>query len=154
MQKVKIEPFKLIGISIQTSNENGQSAQDIADLWGRFRSEGVAEKIPNKMDRTVFSLYTNYQGDHTKPYDTIIGCKVSSLDVIPEGMIGKSFNGGSYGKFISKGNLMEVAIYNTWVEIHQNPIDRSFDADFEIYGEKAMNPMDAEVEIFVGLKEN
>ena len=97
MQKVKIEPFKLIGISIQTSNENGQSAQDIADLWGRFRSEGVAEKIPNKMDRTVFSLYTNYQGDHTKPYDTIIGCKVSSLDVIPEGMIGKSFNGGSYG---------------------------------------------------------
>ena len=59
-------------------------------------SEGIAEKIPNKIDQSILSIYTNYEGDHTQPYDTILGCKVSSLQEIPEGMVGQSFNGGTY----------------------------------------------------------
>jgi predicted transcriptional regulator YdeE len=152
MQTVKIEPFKVIGIAVRTTNENGQSAQDIGQLWGKFMSEGIAEKIPNKIDDSIFSIYTNYQGDHSQPYDTILGCKVSSLELIPEGMVGQSFDGGTYGKFISKGDLTKGVVFDTWTEIWSKNLNRVFTADFEIYGEKAQNPTNAEVEVFVGLK--
>lgn len=153
MQKVKIEPFKVIGISVRTTNENWQSAQDIEALWGRFMSQGVLEMIPNKIDLSIYSIYTNYEGDHTEPYDTILGCKVSSLENIPEGMVGQSFNGGTYEEFVAKGNLSKGLIVNTWMEIWQKEMNRTFTADFEIYREKAQNPANAEVSIFVGIQE-
>ncbi len=153
MQKVKIQPFKVIGIAIRTSNENGQTAQDIGGLWNRFMSEDIINKIPSKQDTDVLSIYTNYEGDHTKPYDTILGCKVDSLENIPNGMVGQSFDGGTYQKFLSKGDLTKGVIYNSWSEIWQKDLNRVYSADFEIYGERAQNPADAEVEILVAVKE-
>lgn len=152
MQKVKVEPFQVIGIAVRTTNENGQAAQDIGHLWGKFMSEGIAEKIPNKIDMCVLSIYTNYESDHTKPYDTILGCKVSSLDSIPDGMVGQAFEGGTYGKFVSKGDLTKGVVFGTWSEIWQSDLDRVFTADFELYGEKANNPSDAEVDVLVAIK--
>lgn len=152
MQKVKINAFHVIGITITTTNENGQSAQDIGQLWGKFKAEGIAEKIPNRIDQNILSIYTNYQGDHTAPYDTILGCKVSSIDQVPEGMVTQSFDGGSYGKFTAKGDLTKGLIYGTWTEIWKKGLDRLFTADFEIYGEKAQNPQDAEVDVMVAIK--
>ncbi len=113
MKTQTIEPFKVIGIKVKTSNENGQSAKDIGDLWTKFMSEIVAEKIPNKSDSSILSIYTNYQGDSTKLYDTILGCKVKSLDDIPEGMVGQEFAGGNYTHFVSKGSLNEGVVYRT-----------------------------------------
>ena len=153
MQKVKIEPFKVIGIAVRTTNENGQSAQDIGQLWQKFMSEGIAAQIPNKLDSNVFSIYTNYEGDHTKPYDTILGCKVGSLDNIPVGMVGQAFDGGTYGKFVSKGDLTKGVVFGTWTEIWQKNLDRVFTADFELYGERAQNPTDAEVDVLIALKD-
>jgi len=152
MKKVTIEPFKVIGIAVRTTNEHGKSAQDIGQLWGKFMGEGIAEKIPNKIGSNVFSVYTNYQGDHTQPYDTILGCKVSSLEDIPEGFVGQSFDGGTYGKFVSKGDLTKGVVFGTWAEINERQLDRVFTADFELYGQKAMNPTAAEVEVYVGIK--
>lgn len=152
MQIVKIEPFKIIGISIRTTNENGQASQEIADLWQRFMSENVISKIPNKIDNSVYSLYTEYESDHTKPYTAILGCKVENLDSVPNGMVGKSFNGGAYSKTTSKGDLMQGLVVNQWSKIFEMELDRTYDADFEIFGEKAQNPADAEVEFYVGIK--
>lgn len=154
MLKVKIEPFKVIGVTVNTTNENGQSAQDIGALWNKFMSEGIANKIPNKIEESVFSIYTNYEGDHTKPYDTILGCKVSSLENVPEGMVGQHFDGGTYAKFVSKGDLTKGVVFGTWSEIWQKNLDRVFTADFELYGERAQNPTDAEVDVLVAIKES
>ena len=90
--------------------------QDIGQLWSKFMSEGIADQIPNKVDASVFSIYTNYQGDHTEPYDTILGCKVKSLDSIPEGLVGQAFDGGTYGKFVSKGDLTQGVVFGTWTK--------------------------------------
>lgn len=152
MQTQKIKPFQVIGISVRTTNENGQAASDIGSLWGKFMTENILQKIPNKISNDILSIYTNYESDHTKPYDTILGCKVSSLDMIPSGMVGQSFAGGAFAKFLSKGDATKGAVYHTWVEIWNTDLDRIFTADFEIYGEKAQNPADAEVDIFVAVK--
>lgn len=152
MKNVKLESFNLIGIAVTTTNENGQSQQDIGALWGRMMSENLVAKIPNKLSDEIYSMYTNYQGDHTKPYDTILGCKVDSLDDIPEGFVGQSFEGGNFQKFVCKGDLTKGAVYTKWAEIWNTDIDRIFTADFEVYGNKAQNPQDAELDIYVSIK--
>lgn len=153
MQKVKIEPFKLIGIAIRTTNEGQKANKAIAELWQRFLGEGILEKIPNKVNNTIYSLYTEYEGDHTKPYTAIIGCKVDHLDEIPEGMTSKTFDGGTYIKTSAKGDLMKGLIVNHWAKIWEMDLDRAYTADFEAFGEKAQNPSDAEVDFYVAIKD-
>lgn len=153
MQTVKIEPFNFVGISIRTTNENGQASNEIAELWGKFMSENILTKIPNKVDNEIYSLYTDYESDHTKPYTAILGCKVENLDNIPSGMVGKSFSGGTYKKTTAKGDLMQGLVVNQWSKIFEMELDRTYDADFEIFGEKAQNPSNAEVDFYVGVKQ-
>lgn len=152
MKQVKVEPFKAIGIMVRTSNENGKAAHDIGKLWEKFMSEGIIEQIPNKTDQSIISIYTNYQGDHTQPYDTILGCKVNSLENVPEGMVGQSFAGGTHQKFVAKGDLTQGVVFEAWTQIWQTELDRAYTADFEVYGEKAQNPTNGQVDIFVATK--
>ncbi|HCN51197.1 MAG TPA: AraC family transcriptional regulator [Chryseobacterium sp.] len=152
MHNMKIEPFKVIGIAVRTTNENNQAAQDIPVLWEKLMNEGIVNAIPNKIDTTIYSLYTDYEKDHTKPYTTILGCKVENLDHIPEGMVGKSFEGGNYIKFTAKGNLADNLVINEWIKIWNMDLGRIFTVDFETYGEKALNPSEAEVDIFIAVE--
>ena len=153
MNKVTVKTFKVIGISVRTTNENGQSAKDIGKLWNKFMAEGILDKIPNKIDNTIYSIYTEYESDHTKPYTTILGCKVENIDEIPNGMVALTIKGGNYAKFISKGDLTKGAVYKEWTKIWNTDLNRKYTTDFEVYGEKAQNPTNAEVEIFVALKD-
>lgn len=152
MKTTKINSFKVIGIKVRTSNKNAQSANDIGNLWKVFISEKIQEKIPNKMDTSILSIYTNYEGDHTQPYDTILGCRVNSLKEIPNGMIGQEFHSGYYTKFVSQGDLSKNIVYNTWLDIWNQNLNRTYIADFEVYGERSQYVENAEVEIFVGVK--
>ena len=152
MNNVKIEPFKVIGISVRTTNENGQAGKDIPVLWEKMINENILSSIPNKIDNTIYSIYTNYEKDHTKPYTTVLGCKVENLDNIPEGMVGYSFDGGDYLKFTTKGDLSKDLVINEWLKIWEMDLGRIFTADFEIYGEKAQDPSDAEVDILIAVK--
>lgn len=146
-----IKKFNIIGISVRTTNENGQSGQDIPALLKKFIGEGIAEKIPNKISNDIIFVYTDYEKDHTKPYTTILGCPVEGLDLIPAEMTGKTIEGVHYEKFVAKGNLTEGAVYKEWIKIWNSDLDRSFTSDFEIYGEKAQNPENAEVDIFIAI---
>ncbi|AZA76991.1 AraC family transcriptional regulator [Chryseobacterium sp. G0186] len=152
MKNVKVEPFKVIGIAVRTTNEDNQAAKDIPVLWEKFMSENILNTIPNKIDTIIYSIYTDYEKDHTKPYTTILGCKVENLDHIPEGMVGKSFEGGEYVKFTVKGNLSEGLVINEWIKIWNMDLGRTFTSDFEMYGEKAQNPVDAEVDILIAVQ--
>lgn len=152
MDRIDIEPFKVIGISVRTTNENNQAGKDIADLWRRFVNDKILVAIPNKIDSTVYSIYTDYESDHTKPYTTILGCKVANLETVPEGMVGKSFAGGNYVKLSAKGDLMKGLIINKWLEIWQMNLERVFTTDFEVFGEKAQNPTIAEIDFLIAVK--
>lgn len=152
MKNVTIAPFHMIGLAIKTTNTNGQAGDDIAQLWQKFMTENTLEAIPNKVDNTVYSLYTNYEGDHTQPYTAILGCKVTSLENVPTGMHSQSFEGGEYIQLSAKGNLMEGLIVNQWKEIWNLDLKRKFTADFEVFGEKAQDPTNAEVDFLIAIE--
>lgn len=153
MKTETLESFYVIGIKVRTTNENEQAAKDIVALWNTFMSEQVLDKIPNKISSEIFSIYTNYESDYTKPYDTILGCKVSSIDEVPNGMLAHTIKASTYKKSIAKGDLSKNVVYNKWLEIWNSKVDRLYTSDFEIYGEAASNPENAEVPIFIAIKE-
>ncbi len=152
MNTTTINEFKIIGISVRTTNQNNQAAKDITALWNKFTEEGILDMIPNKVGNTIYSVYTDYEGDYTKPYTTILGCKVKNLNKIPKNMICKTIISEKYRKFTVKGNLTEGIVYKEWLKIWNKNINRKYSADFEVYGKKSQNPLNAEVEIFIAIK--
>lgn len=150
--KTTIEKFYVIGISVRTTNEGGQAAKDIPQLWERFMSEDIESKIPAKISRDVYGIYTEYEGDYTQPYTTVLGCKVESLDNIPEGFIGLTIETANYEKYTAKGKMSDDIVYNKWTEIWQSDLDRTYLVDFEIYGERSVDMDNAEVDIFISVK--
>lgn len=151
MTTLQLEGFNIIGLSLRTTNKNGQAFQDIPALWGKFMSEGVANSIPNKLSGDIYCLYTDYELDHTKPYTVVIGCKTANLDELPEGLTGKAFQPGTYTKRIAKGDLMKGAVVEEWQKIWVADLPRKFTVDFEIYGPKTQDPANAEVDIFIAV---
>lgn len=151
-KKTNMQKIDILGISVRTSNNNGEAARDIPALWNKFMVESVAEKIPNKVDETIYCLYTDYEKDHTTPYTTILGCAVSTLAAIPEGMVAKSIEVANYQKYTAKGSLNEGIVFNEWVKIWNSDLDRAYTTDYEVYGVKAGNMENAEVDIFIALK--
>lgn len=149
----QVESFKIIGIATETTNENGKSAEDLGKLWKRFYSENIPIKIPNKVNDEIYSIYTDYETDYKGKYTSIIGLKVNSLDNIPDGLIGREFNGGKYQKFVAKGQ-MPNALVETWKEIWEkdNEINRKYTTDFEVYGAKSQNGEESEVEIYIAIE--
>jgi len=149
--KMTIKQFKIIGISIQTTNENNQATIDVPALWDQFLSQNLIEKIPNKIGPEIYCVYTDYEKDHTKPYKVILGCGVANFDKIPEGMIDKKIETRQYQKFIAKGDIKQGAVAQEWIKIWNSNLERRYTTDFEVYGKKAQNLKDAEVEIFVAI---
>ena len=155
---ISFPSFHFIGISLRTSNADPNVMQDIGGHWQRFYSEKIMDKIPNKIDNdgvgaatSVLALYTDYEGDFMKPYSLILGCRVSGVDDIPDGLVAKTIPSMKYALFTAKGK-MPHCIMQTWQEIWGLDIDRAYKFDFEIYGDKSQNPENAEVEIYISVK--
>ena len=151
MQTVSIESFYVVGIAVRTKKANGQAERDIPALWERFLREGVADRITDKLDPTVYAVYTDYEGDHTQDYTFLIGCRVVDLEGVPEGMTGRAIPGGNFCHYLAKGNLQAGVVQQVWETIWQSELSRSYRADFEVYGVKALQPTDAEVNVMVGV---
>ena len=145
--------FKVIGISIRTTNANSQSQQDLGKLWGQFFAENIIAKIPNKISSHILCIYTDYESDYSGEYTTIIGVPVSILEEVPSGLIGREFEADNFRKFVAKG-VMTSAVVNTWIDIWQRDkeLNRKYSYDFEFYGESSNKGEQSEVEIFVAVK--
>jgi predicted transcriptional regulator YdeE len=147
-----VSPFNVIGISVRTTNANGQAVMDLGALWNRFYSQQISAKIPDKASNDIYAVYTDYNSDHRGDYSAIIGCRVSSLTNIPDGMTGKVIGGGRYKRYIAKGK-MPHAVIRQWQEIWNDAdLGRKYTTDFEVYGPKSTADENAEVEIYISIK--
>lgn len=154
MSNQTIQRFYVIGISVRTTNENGQAAKDIEALWGKFWGEEIQKQIPNTVGDEIYAVYTDYETDFTGKYTTIVGLQVSSLENIPKGFVGITIETAEYQKFVSKGKMPE-AVFNTWLEIWANKdlnSKRAYKADFTIHGKKYFDGDNAEVETFISVE--
>ncbi len=152
MEVLNVNEFLVMGISVRTINENGRAAKDIGELWNRFFSDNVLNKIPDRLSDEIYSIYTDYEGDYKDPYTVVLGCKVPKDTALKDGLVSKMVKSGKYTKFVAKGDLNQGVVYKEWGKIWNIDSERVYDTDFEIYGDRAKDPNNAEVEIFVAFK--
>ena len=146
----KQEKRFVIGISVKTSNENFH--REGAPLWEKFYRENIAEKIPNRINQNNVGVYTDYEGDYTKPYTYIVGCEVSSLDSIPEGMKGVEMSASPYAIYTAQGEFPQ-SMLQTWQAIWKSPMKRAYATDIEIYPADFNPQTKPEIKIYIGIDE-
>jgi len=153
MDKINLEEIKLIGLSLKskTTNLNGQSNIDCGNLWQKFEKENYAIKIPNKLSNEILAVYYQYEGDHTQPFSYFIGCKVPTNTNVPQGLDSLIIPQGTYQKISAKGE-MPNCVANTWKEIWNSDIRRTYKFDFEVYDEPSKDWNNAEVDFFLSIK--
>lgn len=137
-----------IGIPIRTSN--ALFLQEAPALWDKFYKENVSEKIPNRLNQNLIALYTDYESDYTKPYTYLLGCLVSSLDKIPDGMRGIEIPASPYTVFDVKGEFPE-SMMDAWKNIWSSSMKRSYTIDYEVYPSNFNPQGKPEIKIYIAL---
>jgi predicted transcriptional regulator YdeE len=146
----ELEDFFVIGISARVDMKTAEDL--IGRLWRRWFMEDLGRKIKNKVSDDVYNIYTNYEGNQTKPYTCFLGCCVESIDWIPNGMQALDVKGGKYAVFDVNGRLPDVVL-DTWAGIYKmDTFERRWAVDFDRYGPEAMNPDAAKLKTYVSIK--
>ncbi len=147
---VQVPSMNIVGIECRTINTPDRAPIDIGKLWERFYTEKVFDKIPNKTSNETLALYCDYEGDYTKPYSVVIGCRVDSFEQLPEGLVVKTLPATSYAVFKAIGKHPD-AVIKGWNTIWQTELKRTYTGDFEVYGE-GFQKDPAEVDIFIAIQ--
>lgn len=145
--EISLGEIALIGIEVRT---NSASATDIGELWQKFYANAIQDRIANCIDSRLFGLYSDYESDHTGDFSFMIGCPVSNIEVVPQGMVARTIPAQSYRVMRAEGTLPD-ALVETWQIIWQSDIRRAYSSDFELYDDRAADADNAEVDIFVAL---
>jgi predicted transcriptional regulator YdeE len=155
---VQQKGFTVVGIAMRTSNAAQITPESpIGKQWERLFKEGVLAAIPNKLDGTIVALYTEYASDKDGEYSYVLGARVRKVESIPEGMVAKSVPAGRYAVFTSPSGPVQKVVVETWQRVWATPKsalggDRAYKADFEVYDQRAQNPADAVVDVYIGIR--
>ncbi|MBI3236916.1 MAG: effector binding domain-containing protein [Chlamydiales bacterium] len=139
-----------IGFELRTDNQECSLAMPAHK--DKFFKEGILSKIPNKIDGNILALYTDYEGDCTKPYSWILGCEVSSLDQVPEGLVGKVIPASKYAVFTTQGAFPQGLI-TVWQDIWKSNLHRSYTSDFEMYRSDFEPEQNPEVKVYIAIED-
>jgi len=152
--------MKLIGICVRTNNaqEANPETSKIGALLAQFFSQNMAQSIPDRKNRGVtICCYTEYDSDAQGDYLYFVGEEVTSLNDIPDFLKGLTISASKYTKFTTDEGQMPAVVISAWQEIWQMSAynlggERTFQADFEIYDHRALDPARTVVDLFIGIK--
>ena len=155
---VQQEAFTVVGIAARTSNAKEGTAEGvIGKQWQRLMKEGLLAEIPNKADGNIVAVYTEYASDKDGEYTYVLGARVTNAESIPAGMVAKKLPAGRYALFTSEKGAVQKVVVEMWQRVWSTPKsalggDRTYKADFEVYDQRAQNPADAVVDLYVGVR--
>jgi len=154
------DEFSVVGIEARTTGENEISGEGvIGDLWQKFYQDHVAEKVPNRADRSVYAMYTSYSRDRMGAYTVVIGVKVTDKSPPPPGFVLKTIPAGRYAVLTSEkgpgASVIPTAWEKLWALEDKDELGgkRAYKTDFEVYDEHNTNPANQQADLYVGLKE-
>jgi predicted transcriptional regulator YdeE len=155
---VEQEEFTVVGIAVRTSNaEQMTAARPIGKQWERLFKEGVLAAIPNKADGNIVAVYSEYASGKDGEYTYLLGARVRKVESAPAGMTVKTVPAGRYAVFTSERGRVEKVVVEMWRRVWETPQnalggDRTYKADFEVYDQRAQNPADAVVDLYVAVR--
>jgi predicted transcriptional regulator YdeE len=144
MKFVEIEEFHVIGSAARTSNAKEMTEDGaIPKLWAN------PPRIP---DSAIIALYTDYSSDEHGEYTFVLGGKAGTSQGVPDGMVRKTVPAGRYAVFTSERGPVRRVVVETWMRIWSELPSRSYVADFEVHDERAADPGNAVIDIYLGVK--
>lgn len=152
------EGFTVVGIAVRTSNsEQMTEARPIGKQWERLFEEGVLAAIPNKADGNIMAIYSEYASDKDGEYTYLLGARVTKVENVPAGMTVKKVPAGRYAVFTSEKGPVQKVVVEMWQRVWATPKsalggDRAYKADFEVYDQRAQNPADAVVDLYIAIR--
>ena len=147
---VEISVKTLTGISVRTSGESIQSADDIRKLWEEFWNKNIFSFTEKKKNSLIYGVHTNYDGDNTKAYDFYACCEIEKSESSNSEFPVVSIPESKYAKFSIKGNYDDSA-EELWALIEKTELDRKYTYDFEVYHNDGSDPEDQLLEIYVAV---
>jgi predicted transcriptional regulator YdeE len=156
IRTVEVAGFTIAGIQARTNNEKEATAEGIIGRqWHKFIDQGLAA-ISEKTGPNLYAVYSEYDSDHTGEYTFMVGAPVKATAAPPGGMILKQIPPGKYAVITTQKGAFPKVIPEAWEKIFQleesGKLKRTYDTDFELYDERALDPQNGEVDIYVGVK--
>lgn len=146
------EKITVIGLSYYGDNSQGE----IPALWGTFCSRMT--EIADVVGRCAYGLCLETDDyDETGKFEYIAALPVSSVDMVPQGMVSREIPAGEYAVFTHKGPVSALRdtyenIYGTWVKEAKLNVLNGF--DFELYDHRFTSADDpkSELDIYIPLQ--
>ena len=146
----KLDAFHVVGISEKIANRD-DAAEQINALWERFFKDSIGQSIPDRVDDVIYAVYSDYEGDYTKPYRLTLGYKVKPGFEVADGLQKVEVKSADYAMMSAAGEQPK-ALMETWTAIWQSDLDRRYETDFEVYGQRFFEVGVHEVLVAVGVR--
>ena len=157
IKQTNVPGFTVIGIAARTDNAKESTSDGIIPKqWQKFFSEGTLGQIPNKTSPNLYAVYTDYASDHNGEYTYVVGTAVKDGTAAPTGMVVKRVPTAQYAVFTTEIGPFAKVVPAAWQRIfkleEEGKLKRAYNTDFEIYDQRAQNPQNAQIDIYVGIK--
>jgi predicted transcriptional regulator YdeE len=157
IKQTNVPEFTVIGIAARTDNAKESTSDGIIPKqWQKFFSEGVPAKISNTTGPHLYAVYTDYASDHNGEYTYVVGAAVKDGTGAPRGMVVKRVPAGQYAVFTTEVGPFAKVVPAAWQRIfkleEEGKLKRAYNTDFEIYDQRAQDPQNAQIDIYVGVK--
>ncbi|TPG69206.1 transcriptional regulator [Brevibacillus laterosporus] len=156
---VHLEELTISGISARTTNARELSgAGVISDLWDQYFSENIGEKLSsNRLSPDIYGVYADYENGVAGEYTILLGNRMAAKSAVDTANTTTlTLPAAQYAVFTSRcGPLSEVVIEAwqfIWAWSMNSGMRRTFTGDFERYDERASNPNEAIVEIYIAVE--
>ena len=152
--------IKLVGLTVRTNNKNEMNAEasKIGKLASHFWSQNIASQIPHRINPGVtLSVYTEYDSNEHGDYTYFIGEEVSSFENVSSEFQRLTIPAAKYQKFTTPEGRMPQVVINAWQRIWKMSSndfggERAYIADFEVFDQRANDPVQASLDIYIGIK--
>ena len=157
---INLPEIKLLGLKTRTNNRDELDVDKakIGGVVASYFANNITDKIQNCLKKEQnFSVYSGYESDFNGDYDYLFGKQVASFGS-DLGLLGTlTVPPQTYIKFTTSKGVMPGSVVEAWQKIWQMSDSelggvRSYIADFEIYDERAFDPQNAVVDIYIGIK--
>jgi predicted transcriptional regulator YdeE len=116
----------------------------------------MADKIPDKTGSDLYAIYSEYASDHNGEYTFMVGAPVKEGAAAPPGMVLKQIPAGKYAVITTEKGPFPKVIPDAWLQIFkledEGKLKRAYQTDFELYDERALDPQNGQVDIYIGVK--